>query len=128
MLYRSAVEEVPVGDYEIELGQARVARSGDDVTLVGWGQQVAVLEGAARLAAELHGVSCEVIDLRTLLPWDAETVEASVNKTGRCVRVLGSGGRHSEGKGVGKSGGGRGDGRARGFVFASMLCGTRSKI
>ena len=85
MLYRTAAEEVPTGDYEIPLGAARVAREGGDVTVVAWGQQVAVAELAAREAAEAHGISCEVLDLRTLLPWDAAAVEASVNKTGRLV-------------------------------------------
>ena len=48
MQYRTVVEDVPVGDYAIPLGQARVARAGADITLVGWGQQVAVLERAVR--------------------------------------------------------------------------------
>lgn len=85
MLYRTAVEEVPVGDYEIPLGAARVARPGTDITLVGWGQQVLVLELAAKEVAESDGISCEVVDLRTLLPWDVATVEASVRKTGRLL-------------------------------------------
>jgi hypothetical protein len=46
MLYRTVVEDVPVDDYIIPLGQARIARTGGDITLVGWGQQVAVLERA----------------------------------------------------------------------------------
>lgn len=46
MLYRTAVEDVPTGDYSIPLGRARIARAGSDVTLVGWGQQVLVLEQA----------------------------------------------------------------------------------
>lgn len=85
MLYRTAVEDVPEGDYEIPLGKARVAQQGSDITLVGWGQQVRVLELAAREVAERDGISCEVVDLRTLLPWDADTVEASVRKTGRLL-------------------------------------------
>jgi hypothetical protein len=48
MLYRTVVEDVPAGDYTIPLGQARIARPGQDITLVGWGQQVAVLEAAVR--------------------------------------------------------------------------------
>jgi 2-oxoisovalerate dehydrogenase E1 component beta subunit len=78
------VEDVPSGDYTIPLGQARVVREGSDITLVGWGQQVAVLEQAAKLCAQ-QGISCAVIDLRTLIPWDISTVEASVNKTGRLL-------------------------------------------
>lgn len=85
LLYRTAVEPVPVGDVPAELGRAAVARAGSDVTLVGWGQQVAVLLAAADELAASHGVAAEVIDLRTLLPWDRDTVEASVSKTGRLV-------------------------------------------
>ncbi|CAL8464309.1 g3844 [Coccomyxa elongata] len=85
MLYRTVVEDVPTGSYTIPLGQARIARTGGDITLVGWGQQVAVLERAAAMVREVDGIECEVIDLRTLLPWDRDTVEASVNKTGRLL-------------------------------------------
>ncbi|GKA11486.1 2-oxoisovalerate dehydrogenase subunit beta 1, mitochondrial [Tanacetum coccineum] len=72
-LYRLAVEEVPEGDYTLPLSQAEVIREGSDITLVGWGAQLA------------EGISCELIDLRTLIPWDKETVEASVRKTGRLL-------------------------------------------
>lgn len=83
-LYRASVEEVPVGDYEVPLGVAKVVQSGSDVTLVGWGGQVNVMRKAASEAAAL-GISCEVIDLRTLLPWDLPAVVNSVNKTGRLI-------------------------------------------
>lgn len=83
-LYRAAVEEVPVGDYEVPLGKAKIVREGKDVTLVGWGGQVLVLNKVAEAAAAL-GISCEIIDLRTLLPWDQESVINSVNKTGRLI-------------------------------------------
>ena len=83
-LYRASVAEVPEGDYEVELGKADVVESGSDVTLVSWGSQVGVME-AARLLALEEGISCELIDLQTLLPWDVATVEASVRKTGRLV-------------------------------------------
>jgi len=85
MLYRSSVCEVPVGDYEIPLSQADVVQEGNDVTVVGWGAQVRVLAEACDAVAQSDGISCELIDLQTLLPWDAETVEASVNKTGRLL-------------------------------------------
>jgi 2-oxoisovalerate dehydrogenase E1 component beta subunit len=85
MLYRTAVEPVPAAPYRVPLGAAAVVRPGTDATLVGWGQQVGVLLAAAQELASEHGVSAEVIDLRTLLPWDAATVEASVNRTGRLV-------------------------------------------
>jgi len=85
MLYRSSVCEVPVGDYEIPLSQADVVQEGSDVTVVGWGAQMRVLAEACEAVAQSDGISCELIDLQTLLPWDAETVEASVNKTGRLL-------------------------------------------
>ncbi|KAK9807528.1 hypothetical protein WJX72_001632 [[Myrmecia] bisecta] len=85
MMYRTAVEEVPTGDYTIPLGKARLARPGTDITLVGWGQQMGVLERAASVVEQADGISCEVLDMRTLLPWDREAVEQSVNKTGRLL-------------------------------------------
>eukprot|EP00613_Pedinella_sp_CCMP2098_P006645 CAMPEP_0171601572 /NCGR_PEP_ID=MMETSP0990-20121206/4973_1 /TAXON_ID=483369 /ORGANISM="non described non described, Strain CCMP2098" /LENGTH=285 /DNA_ID=CAMNT_0012163695 /DNA_START=307 /DNA_END=1164 /DNA_ORIENTATION=- len=84
-LYRSYVEEVPEGDYELPLSKAEVMIEGTDVTVVGWGGQLRVLEQAVATAKEKHGISCELIDLRTIYPWDIETVEASVKKTGRLV-------------------------------------------
>lgn len=84
-LYRAAVEEVPLGEHTVELGKAEVVREGGDITLVGWGAQVHVLVKAADMAASKAGVQAEVIDLRTILPWDADTVTASVKKTGRCI-------------------------------------------
>ncbi|CAI7823016.1 unnamed protein product [Closterium sp. NIES-53] len=83
-LYRLAVEPVPLHDYMLPLSTAQVVREGADVTVVGWGAQLAVLLRAAEEAAQV-GISCEVIDLQTLLPWDAATVEASVSKTGRLL-------------------------------------------
>lgn len=85
ILYRQAVEEVPVCDYELPLSKAEVVVPGDDVTLVTWGTQVQVLREVAVIAKEQLGVSCEVIDLRTILPWDEETIMTSVVKTGRLV-------------------------------------------
>ncbi|TGZ61109.1 hypothetical protein CRM22_008168 [Opisthorchis felineus] len=84
ILYRAAQEEVPLKHYTIPLGTAEVVREGNDVTLIAWGTQVHVMLDTAAAAAEL-GVSCEVIDLRTIVPWDEETVYKSVRKTGRCV-------------------------------------------
>jgi len=84
ILYRQAVEEVPVGDVQLELGKAEVIRAGTDVTLIGWANQVHRLTKAAELA-EKDGISCEVIDLQSLIPWDEETVFESVRKTGRCI-------------------------------------------
>ncbi|RLO07684.1 hypothetical protein DYB28_012771, partial [Aphanomyces astaci] len=86
-LYRASVAEVPVGDFTVPLGQADIVRSGSDVTIVGWGAQMRVLEevGATCDMAEEAGVSCELIDLQTILPWDVDTIEQSVRKTGRLI-------------------------------------------
>ena len=84
-LYRASVGDVPVGDYEIPLGKADVMREGTDVTLLGWGAQMRVLEAAADRASAELGISVELIDLRTIAPWDVDTVVESVSKTGRLV-------------------------------------------
>jgi len=84
-LYRGSVGDVPVGDYTIPLGKAEIVQPGTDVTVVGWGAQMNVLQKACDMANQELGASCELIDLRTLLPWDAETVVNSVKKTGRLV-------------------------------------------
>ncbi|MBS3805005.1 MAG: alpha-ketoacid dehydrogenase subunit beta [Oleiphilaceae bacterium] len=83
-LYRASVGEVPEGDYRLPLGEAEVLREGDDITLLGWGAQMEVIAQAADLA-EKEGISCEIIDLRTILPWDQATVIDSVLKTGRLL-------------------------------------------
>jgi 2-oxoisovalerate dehydrogenase E1 component len=84
LLYRSAKAPVPDGYYTVPIGQARVARTGRDATVVTYGVGVMwALETAAQLAAEGHEV--EVIDLRSLLPWDRETVFESVRKTSRAL-------------------------------------------
>ncbi|XP_041462531.1 2-oxoisovalerate dehydrogenase subunit beta, mitochondrial-like [Lytechinus variegatus] len=85
VLYRAAVEQVPVKDYMISLSKAEVLQEGSDVTLVGWGTQIHVLREVAQLAQEKLGVSCELIDLVTILPWDRETIFKSVQKTGRLL-------------------------------------------
>ena len=84
LLYRSARERVPSGWYTLPLGQARVAREGTEATVVTYSVGLSwALDAAQRLAAE--GRSIEVIDLRTLLPWDRETVLTSVRKTSRAL-------------------------------------------
>jgi 2-oxoisovalerate dehydrogenase E1 component len=83
-LYRSERGPIPDGFYTLPLGRARLARSGDDVTLLTYGVGVRwALEAAAALAEE--DVSVEVLDLRTLLPWDVAAVTESVRKTGRAL-------------------------------------------
>lgn len=83
-LYRASVSDVPEEDYTLPLGKADVVEQGTDITLLAWGAQVEVVQQAAEMARE-QGVSCEVIDLRSILPWDAETIAKSVRKTGRLL-------------------------------------------
>jgi 2-oxoisovalerate dehydrogenase E1 component beta subunit len=75
--------EVPEDYYRIELGKARVVRPGADLTILAYGTMVHVAAGVI----EEQGVDAELIDLRTLLPLDIETIEASVKKTGRCMVI-----------------------------------------
>jgi len=84
-LYRGSVGDVPVEDYTIPLGKADIVQHGEDVTVVGWGAQMHKLAHACDMAHNELGVSCELIDLRTILPWDISTVVNSVKKTGRLV-------------------------------------------
>ncbi|MDV2858119.1 MULTISPECIES: alpha-ketoacid dehydrogenase subunit beta [Oceanimonas] len=83
-LYRAAVAEVDEGYYQLPLDRAEIVRKGRDITLLGWGAQLEYLLKAADMA-EKEGISCEVIDLQSLLPWDEETVVNSVLKTGRLL-------------------------------------------
>jgi 2-oxoisovalerate dehydrogenase E1 component len=84
LLYRAAKGPVPDGWYEVPIGRAAVARPGRDATVVTYGAGVPwALEAAEALAAE--GREVEVVDLRSLLPWDTETVLDSVRRTGRCL-------------------------------------------
>lgn len=85
-LYRLFKEEVPEGDHRVPLGKARLAREGRDITLVTYGGMVSVCEKAAQHAAS-EGVEAEVIDLRTVWPFDVDAIVTSVNKTGRLVIV-----------------------------------------
>jgi pyruvate dehydrogenase E1 component beta subunit len=85
-LYRLGRMEVPDGAYTVPFGKAAVVRDGDDITLVAWSAAVETcLIAAERLADE--GISATVVDLRTLVPLDVETVVGAVAKTGRCVVV-----------------------------------------
>lgn len=73
-LYRAAVEEVPDESFQCEIGKADILRTGKDVTLIGWGTQVHVLQEVADMAKKELKIDCEVIDLVSILPWDKETV------------------------------------------------------
>ncbi len=85
-IYRAIKEEVPDGEYTVPIGEARVVREGDSVTVVCWGAMVReVLTAAERIKEE--GVNSEVIDVRTISPLDDNTILTSVRKTGRAVIV-----------------------------------------
>lgn len=82
-IYRAFREEVPEDEYTIPLGQARVVCEGEELTMVSWGASVI----QCMQAIEKSGRSIELVDLRTIYPFDMETVAASVKKTGRAVVV-----------------------------------------
>ncbi|RJP19868.1 MAG: alpha-ketoacid dehydrogenase subunit beta [Candidatus Abyssobacteria bacterium SURF_5] len=85
-LYRAIKAEVPDGDYEVPIGNAAVAREGEQVTLIAWGSMVPIASDAADALAE-EGIDVELIDVRTVTPLDSETIIESVKKTGRVVVV-----------------------------------------
>lgn len=85
-IYRAAKGEVPENGAALPLGKARCVREGEDVTVVAWGAMLQEARGACQTAAG-EGISCELIDLQTLLPLDSETLLDSVRRTGRCVVV-----------------------------------------
>ena len=82
-IYRAIKQDIPEEEYFMPLGKANVLQQGDDVTLIAWGAMVKTCQEAI---AKLQGkYSVELIDLRTINPYDAETIISSVKKTGRCV-------------------------------------------
>jgi pyruvate dehydrogenase E1 component beta subunit len=85
-LYRSVTEDVPETSFRTPLGVAAVDRPGTDVTLVAWGAMMTETRAAAQQLAAA-GVSAEVLDVRSLVPLDIETIAASVQRTGRAVVV-----------------------------------------
>ncbi|KAI3383231.1 hypothetical protein SNEBB_010766 [Seison nebaliae] len=85
ILYRVAVEDVPIKMYKLPLSKADIVQEGNDITLLSWGTQMHVVIEAAQILEEKYNVSCEVIDLQTILPWDYETICESVSKTGRLL-------------------------------------------
>ncbi|KAJ1328131.1 2-oxoisovalerate dehydrogenase E1 component beta subunit [Microdochium nivale] len=87
ILYRAAVEQVPTGSYTLPLSKAEILKEGTDVTIISYGQPLYICNEAIKKAEEDFGLSVELIDLRTLYPWDKETVFKSVQKTGRCMVV-----------------------------------------
>jgi 2-oxoisovalerate dehydrogenase E1 component beta subunit len=95
-LYRRLKDELPDGDFTVPIGEARVAREGDDLTIYTYGWMVEQSLAAADLLAE-EGISAEVVDLRTLLPLDRGAILRSIEKTSKAMivhedtRTLGTG-------------------------------------
>lgn len=99
ILYRSAVEQVPISDFQLPLGSAEVIQPGADLTIISYGPPLYTIETALSLLRsptpdlehlvpqDLRNLSVEVIDLRCIQPYDIETIVNSVNKTGRCIVV-----------------------------------------
>src|SRR3990170_3696845 len=83
-LYRAFREEVPEGDYTVPLGAGKKLTEGDDITLISWGSMVRVCQEAIEIVKD---ISVELLDLRTLSPFDEKIIIDSVRKTGRCVIV-----------------------------------------
>jgi pyruvate dehydrogenase E1 component beta subunit len=86
-LYRAFRAEVPEGDYTVPIGKANVVREGKDVTILTYGAMVHTSLKAAEEIEKAQGVSVEVIDLRTLMPLDIDTIVESVKKTNRAIVV-----------------------------------------
>ncbi|MDP4104138.1 MAG: alpha-ketoacid dehydrogenase subunit beta [Bacillota bacterium] len=85
-IYRANRDEVPEGKYIVEIGKGKKLKEGNDVTVIAWGAMVSVAMKAVE-QAEMQGITCDVIDLRTLYPIDKDILSESVQKTGRAVIV-----------------------------------------
>ena len=83
-LYRRIKDEVPEERYTVPFGEARTHREGDDISLITWGAMVYTADEAAQ-KLEDEGVSVEILDLRTLAPWDKDAVLSSVEKTSKAL-------------------------------------------
>jgi len=86
-IYRAAKGEVPEGDYTVPLGKAAIVREGNDVTILSYGAMLHTAMEAADVIEKEDNTQAEVIDLRSLLPLDRETILESVKRTGRVVVV-----------------------------------------
>lgn len=84
--YRSIREDVPTERYSIEIGKGKIVEEGSDVTIIAWGAMITIAQKAAAEAAK-NGISCEVLDLRTLYPIDRALIAESVQKTTRAIIV-----------------------------------------
>lgn len=87
ILYRAAVEHVPAEEYTLPLSKAEILKPGKDVTVISYGTPLYTCSSAIAAAEKDMKCSVELIDLRTVYPWDRETIMNSVNKTGRCIVV-----------------------------------------
>ena len=87
ILYRAAVEQVPTEAYQIPLSSAEIVKEGKDVTVISYGHPLYTCSAAIAAAEKDLDISIELVDLRTLYPWDRSTVIQSVRKTGRAVVV-----------------------------------------
>ncbi|WP_026400303.1 alpha-ketoacid dehydrogenase subunit beta [Acholeplasma equifetale] len=85
-IYRAGKQEVPSEMYEVPIGKAKVVKPGNDITVVAWGAIVREVEKAVKIV-EAEGISVEIIDLRTIAPYDQETIIESVKKTGKFMVV-----------------------------------------
>ncbi|SHF30872.1 pyruvate dehydrogenase E1 component beta subunit [Seinonella peptonophila] len=85
-LYRAEREEVPAEIYQIPLGAAKLVREGQDLTMIAWGGMVPVVKEAAVQLVE-DQIQCEIIDIRSLYPFDQDLIVQSVKKTGRVIVV-----------------------------------------
>ena len=83
-LYRRIKAEVPDERYTVPIGEARIHREGDDVSVITWGAMV-YTAGEAAEQLESDGVSVEIVDLRTVMPWDKKTVLDSARKTSKVL-------------------------------------------
>ena len=84
-LYRRIKDEVPDERYTVPFGKARIHREGTDITVVTWGAMVYTADEAATIVESEDGLSVEVIDLRTIIPWDKDAVLESVEKTSKAI-------------------------------------------
>lgn len=84
-IYRAIKQDIPENDYIVPIGKANVLQEGDDLTLIAWGSMVRVCQQILEKFNNKYSV--ELIDLRSINPYDSETIINSVKKTGRCVIV-----------------------------------------
>ncbi|KAI9835865.1 MAG: hypothetical protein M1819_001763 [Sarea resinae] len=87
VLYRATVEQVPTESYVLPLSKAEILKEGKDVTIISYGHTLYTCSSAIEAAEKDFGVSVELIDLRTIYPWDRPTILESVKKTGRAIVV-----------------------------------------